>query len=374
MLAIAQLLKMLCFVACSTRPALRKNLRRIVYLVLALIAGGFCLFHAKHGLGWWEDALAFFNALKSRLIPFWGWIKGFVMYAAEGKGLPSLLCFAGTLLGGGALAWLIWHMQADFYEEALQKASEKSEMMAAAQDAQSGNVIIKRKKDRSEKIRRNAFHHGWGAGVFFHKPLYNRFRFAHLGIFTKTLEFNLAVALGGAALCRFVLNTENVWIIVILLALGTFFRSLGNSLREDTQMWYFLMIPEDNWSKLICSLGGDLANSLLDVLPALFFGLLLQGAKLFPGLLWGIAIVSVSAYATSVGTFIDLSVSVNAGQTLKSMVQLIFIYFGILPDLVLAGILISLGQPFFAMLAVTAFNLALSALFLYFASLLMGRK
>ena len=373
-LGISQLLKMLCFVAGSTRPAFKKNLRRIVYLILGAAAAGFYFFKQSSGLGWWEALLAYFNAPATRFIPFWGWIKGFVMFAAERNLRGTLLCLAATLLGGAFVAWLTWHMKADFYEEALQKTSEKAEMMEAVQASQSGAAIIRRKKDRSEKLRRNELNRGWGATVFFHKALYNRFRFAHFGFLTKTLEFYLVLCVGAGLVCRLAVGTESYLPMVLLLAACAFYRSLGNSLKADTQMWYFHMIPEDPWLKLTCSLGGDLMNCLLDALPALVIGLLVQGAPLFPGLFWILPIVSVTAYATSVGTFIDMSVNVNAGKTLKQMIQVVFIYFGLLPDIVVIGVLLILKMPLLAALAVTLINLALSALFLFFASLLMGRK
>lgn len=373
-LCVSQLLKMLCFVTASSHPGFKRNLRRIVYAVLLLITGGFALFRQTSGLGWWEAAKAFFNAPLTRLIPFWGWIKGFVMYVTE-KNVPMMLLCLGLLLAGStALAWFIWHMKADFYEEALQKASEKAEMLAAVQSGENGAALMKRKKDRAERLRRNELDRGWGASVFFHKALYNRFRFAHLGFLTKTLEFYLALALGTAILCRYAIGTKSPYPIVLVIAAVSFFRSLGNALREDTRMWFFQLIPEDGWVKLCWSLAGDLVNCLLDVLPAALIGLLVQGAPLGTGLIWVPVILSVTGYSTSVGTFIDLSANVNAGNTLKQMVQVFFIYFGLLPDILIVGGLLLLGMPLLAALAVTGFNLALSALFLLFASLMMGRK
>lgn len=370
-LAVSQLIKMLCFVAASTRPAFKRNLRRFLYIFLLALAGGFYLFKESSGLDWWEASRSFFNAPISRYIPFWGWIKGFVMFSAEGKLTPALILLGAVLLGCGILAFITWRMKADFYEEALQKASEKAEIMEAAQGGEGG--IIQRKKDRSERIRRNELNHGWGASVYLHKALYNRRRFAHLGIFTKTFEFYLVAALGMALLCRFLFETDSPLPLAGLLALCCFLRSLGNSLRQDTQMWYFHLIPENSWAKLLGALGGDMIICLMDIWPALIIGLLIQGTPLLPGLFWGPAIVSISAYSTSVGAFIDLSVNVNAGKTLKNMIQVIFVDFGLLPDLLIAGVMILLGLPLLAMVVMTGLNLALSALFLFFASLALGR-
>lgn len=369
-IGISQLLKMLCFVAASVHPGFKKNLRRIVYLLLGLTAAGFYAYMQLRSLGVWEAVLGYFNAPVSRYIPFWGWIKGFILFAAEKNTAGALACLGAVLAGGGVLAWLTWHIKADFYEDALSRAAEKAELMEAAR----ADGLIQRKKDRSEKIRRNDFSRGFGANVFFWKAVYNRFRFAHFGFLTKTLEFYLVAGAGVGLFCRLVVKTDNYLPVVIALAVCAFFRSLGNTLQEDTKMWYFLLIPEDSWTKLMWSLAGDIANCFLDVLPGLVLGLLLQGAPLFPAVLWVLVIVSLTAYATSVGAFIDMSVRVNAGGTLKQLIQIAFIYFGLLPDVAIVGGLLLLKLPLAAILAVTAVNTALSALFLLLAAAFMGKK
>ena len=367
-IGISQLLKMLCFVIGSVHPGFKKNLRRIIYLGLALIAGGFYLYLQRSGLGAWEAVLGYFNSPSSRYIPFWGWIKGVVVFAAEKNAAGALTSLAAVLLGGAGLAWLTWHIHADFYEEALTRTAEKAEMLDAARASEEGGGLMKRKKDRSEKIRRNEFDRGRGAGVFFHKALYNRFRFAHFGFLTKTLEFYLVVGAGAGLLCRYVIHTDSYLPVPLVLAACTFFRSLGSSLREDTRMWYFHLIPEDPWTKLAMSLSGDIANCFLDAVPGLLAGLLLQGAPLFPAIIWIFPIVSVTAYATAVGTFIDMSVSVNLANKLKALLQIAFIYFGLLPDIAVIGIFLLLGLPLIAALAVSGINLALAALFLLLAA------
>ena len=372
-IGISQLLKMLCFVFGSVHPGFKKNLRRFIYLGLGLIAGGFYLFMQTSGLGAWEAVLGYFNAPVTRFIPLWGWIKGFVMFAAEKNAVPAVLSLAAVLAGGAFLSWLTWHVRADFYEEALTRTAEKAEMLDAARASEEGAGLMKRKKDRSGRIRRNEFDRGFGANVFFHKALYNRFRFAHFGFLTKTLEFYLAVGLAAGLICRFVVKTASYLPVALALTVCAFFRSLGSNLREDTRMWYFHLIPEDSWTKLMWALAGDAANSFLDALPGLVIGLLVQGAPLFPALLWIVPIVSVTAYATAVGPFIDLSVNASAGNTLKGLLQVAFLYFGLLPDAAAVGVLLLLGQPLIALLAVTGVNAALAALFLLLAAASMGK-
>jgi pimeloyl-ACP methyl ester carboxylesterase len=90
------------------------------------------------------------------------------------------------------------------------KSEETAELLAAAQSEKAGVTVIRRKKDRSDKLRRDGMQHGSGANVFFYKAMYNRFRFAHFGIFTKTSETYLFAAVAVSVLCRFVIQAEGM--------------------------------------------------------------------------------------------------------------------------------------------------------------------
>ena len=370
----AQLSRVALYVCASRRPFLKNNLKYLILGVLGLVGLGFYLFMNSQALPLEEALPRFFNGPISRMVPFWGWIKGFILYALEKNYALMALCLLALILGGGLLGWLIWRMPVDFYEEALKSTSDKAEIMEAV--SAEGKGIIQRKKDRSDRIRRNALNRGWGASVFLHKALYNRFRFGHLGFLSKTLEFYLVVCVGIGLLCRFVSkNSDSDYLLMVgCLALLSFYRSLGNSLQEDTKMWYFHLIPETPFRKLAYSLGGDMANCTLDVVPSLVLGLLIMGAPMGQALLWLPAILSVTAYSTAVGAFIDMSVNTDAGKMLKGIVQMIFLYFGLLPVVGAALPFLLMDMPLAAALAVTLLNLGLTALFIFFASLTMGRS
>ena len=104
--------------------------------------------------------------------------------------------------------------------------------------------------------------------VFFHKAMYNRFRFAHLGIFTKTSETYLFAAVAVSVLCRFVIQADSLIPVMLTLGVLTFFRAMGNPLEQDTQMEHFLLIPESTWHKLFWSLMGGTTNCFLDLSKA----------------------------------------------------------------------------------------------------------
>ena len=362
-IVFATLIQVLLYTLSSTYPTVKRFLRPGIYALLALTAAGWLLFTVQNGEGYIKAAALFFNSPYSRFVPFWGWLKGFCMFAVEGSIAGAALCVAALALGGGLLVCIIWHIKADFYEDAMAKSEETAELLARAQSEKPNGILIKRKKDRSDQLRRDNLRHGSGANVFFFKTMYNRFRFAHLGFLTKTMEFYLAAAVGVAAICRFAVHTDSIVPVALVLAAISFFRSLGNPLEQDTSMDYFVLIPESTWAKLFWSLMGGTVNCLLDVLPAVIVGALLTGATPLLALAWVPFIVSVDFYATNVGAFIGLSVPVSAGKMLKQVVQVMFIYFGLVPDIAIIAVGFVFEHAAIALTGAAALNVFLGFLF-----------
>ncbi len=368
------LIQLALYTLSATYPAVKRNLRRGIYLLLALIAAAFIAFSAGRGEGWIRSADRFFNAPVTRFIPFWGWIKGFCGFAAEGNAAGALLSLLALIIGGGALICIIWNIKADFYEDAMAKSEERAELMAAAQSEPTG-VAVKRKKDRSEKLLRDGLNRGEGANVYFFKTMYNRRRFAHFGFLTKTMETYTVAALLVAAVCRFAVHTDALVPMALTVAALSFFRALGNPLEKDTSMGFFILIPESTWAKFFWSLMGSTACCALDVLPAMVLGALLGGTNVLTALLAVPVIVSVDFYATTVGAFINLSVPVSAGKMLKQIIQVMFIYFGLIPDVIIAvvGMRVFHNTPL-AVLSAAVFNIVLGLIFFGLAPLFIDPR
>lgn len=359
------LMQVLLYLLCSNRPGTKTVLRRGIYALLGVLLLVWGVSWKRSDLTPVGAAAALFNAPLSRAVPFWGWLKGIFLFVNEGNAAGALSCLGALLLGCGALIWAIRRVKADYYEDAMAKSEETAEMMERVRAEQSGKGLSfrKRKKDRGDDVRRDGLNRGWGAGVFFHKTMYNRFRFAHLGFFTKTMETYLAAGLAVAAVCRFMYGKPTVVPAMLTLAGLAFFRSLGNPMTQDTKMGFFLLIPESAWSKLFYSLLGGAACCLLDVLPAAIAAALLSGDSILTALAWVPFVVSVDFYATSVATFIDLSVPVAAGATIKQIVQVMFIYFGLLPDIALIAVGMALGHTVSAAVAAAMINAFFGTLF-----------
>ena len=373
-LAVSLLLKIYFYILSSTRVELKSLLRKGIYALGIFVLGGYILTWKLGGGTPLSAAAKLFNNPITRWIPLWGWIKGFCMYALEGNVVMTITFLVLVLMGGVALIYVIWHMKVDFYEDAMAKSEEMAVLLAQAQSEKGGVILTKRKKDRSEKLKRDGMRHGAGANVFFYKAMYNRFRFAHFGVLTKTAETYLMAAAGVSLLCRLVFETDGLIPVALTLAGFSFFRALGNPLSQDTQMDFFRMIPESSWKKLFWSLMGGTANCFLDLLPAMLVSVILLGASPLEMFAWIPLIVTVDFFATTVGAFIDLSVPVSAGKMVKQIVQIMFIYFGLLPDIAIMVLGLVYDALLPAAIGCSVLNILLGLIFFFLTPLFLEPK
>ena len=373
-LILSKLLQVLLYTLSSTYPHVKKYIRPAVFALVGIIGAAFVIYWKSSDADPLTAAMQFFNAPITRWIPVWGWLKGFCMFAIEGNVLFLIVSLLLLVLTTVALVWGIWTMRVDFYEDAMAKSEETAELQRAADSGKT--VVIKKKKDRNERLRRDGLNHGWGASVYFFKTMYNRFRFAPLGVFTKTTVTYLVAGVGTAYVLRFMMGVESFIPVALVLAVCAFFRSLGNPLSQDTGMDSFIMIPESPWAKMFYSLLGGSVSCLLDLLPAMLVATVLMQSNPLETVAWILFIVTLDFYSTSVATFIDLSIPTATAKQIKSVIQVMFVYFGILPDvaiLIIGGIFSAL--PIAAAIAALA-NMCIGAVFFALSPLFLtnGRK
>lgn len=212
---------------------------------------------------------------------------------------------------------------------------------------------------------RDGFHYGSGANVFFFKALYNRYRFGILHIFSITSILYTAIAgIVSYACINFESEKTDAFTIpALLLALCVFYRTLGNPLKEDTDKDFFVMIPENMYTKLWWSLIGGSVCCLLDIIiPFILSGIML-GTDVPVILGWMLVVLSINFFGTTVGTFINLSVPINGANGIKQALQMIFIYFGIMPSAILLIIGIATGNLLLFAIIATLVNLGTAAIF-----------
>ncbi len=365
-LVLGQLLQVLFYVLAAANSFVKKNLRIILFGMAIAVLGGFYLYAKSNGdgstEGYFNSAFAFFNHPATRFIPIIGCVKAFCVHIVTGNILGVVVNFLGLVLSGVILSVIIWHIETDFYEEALAHSEESAKLQAAAQEQ--ATAIVTRKKERSSRIKRNALEKGCGANIFFYRSMYNRFRFAHFRIFTKTAETYLLTAILVTVACKLFFKATGFIPTMLIIAGLVFFRTLGNPLEEDTSKDFFRLIPEKTFNKLLWSVMAGSVNCLMDICPAVILSAVVFGINPITALVWSVFIISIDFYATNVGVFINISVPVKAGSMLKQLVQIMFIYFGLLPSvgILLAGYLLE-GFSL-SMIICAVFNLSLGALFL----------
>ncbi len=351
-LVYSRLLNVLLYTLESTHEKVKKFIAPVVYGILIAVAGGFSVYYKSGNLGVFESAKTFFNAEFTHYIPVYGWIKGMTAAALRENYLLLALYFLLLCAGAVLLSFIIWNIKADFYEDAMARSEETAALAAAVQSGEKV-VAVKRKSNRSEKLRRDGLNSGAGASVYFSKAMYNRFRFARFGFLTGTMTTYLAVAIIGGIAVRNLLELKSSAFVALAVAGIAFFRSLGNPVSADIGQVSFVMVPESAHKKVFFAVLGGTVNCALDILPALLIASLIVGENPLYALLYACFILSVDFYSTNVGVFLDLSLPTSAGKNVKAMFQVLCIYLGLIPLIILAAVGSVLGMlPLFLAVSV----------------------
>ncbi len=325
------------FYTITSRMTKRVNLTSVLLIFFTALMGGFAVYTVASGKDTFTAMFAFFTSKYTYYVPFWGWMRGVCHYALIGEVSMSILYLVLTLFAFALLILFIWSMKADFYEDALVATEDKAKLIEDARNASSGGVMI-RNKNRSEKLDREGYHYGFGATVFFFKPIYNRFRLAYLKVFSKTMIFYLVLTGGISFLLTYKLQVNfNLFLIPVgALAVMVFYRTLGAPLREDIEKEFFVLVPASPMEKLWCSLLGGICVTGIDILIPIIVAGVITKASIIQMFGWLFFILSLDFFSTSIGTFLNVSVPGNTGTTIKAVVQMLFLYFGLIPSAVFA--------------------------------------
>ncbi len=334
--------KTVVYIVSAGSPARRRAVRTVLFALLGAAAVGLFVYRRSAGID--SIALAavkYVTSVYSRYIPLIGWCKGTVLYVNEGRPVAAAVCGAATLAGTAVLFFVSSRLKNEFYEDAAAKAEEVAELQRAAAEKRSGifGAGKKRGKDRADRVRRDIMTRGSGASVYFFKEIFNRFRFSFLGIFNGSAVTCLVLGAGVSVILRIFTEFRSMIPAALVLAVICFFRTLGNPLRRDTELHYFAVIPEPGVKKVFWSLLGGLAGCALDLVLPLAISAVLMSEPFYIPFAWFGFIISVVYYSSCVGAFVGLSVPVNAGTTIKQTVQLLFVYFGLVPDILILALI-----------------------------------
>lgn len=372
-LAFSTLVQVVFYTITSKMKSGTGNIKNFLAGVYGVIAIGFLAFTVITKQPVISALFAFFAGSNTHWIPFWGWLRGISYYACTGDITLSLIYLGLFVAACAVLVLVIWKLKADFYEDAMFAAEHKAEQIESARNAVKGGVMT-REKERTGKVDREGFRYGNGANVFLYKAVFNRFRFAKLKIFSTTMIIYTIIAGVVAYLSKQYPYGDAFFIPAAVLGVMAFYRTMGDPIREDTSKDFFIMIPEKPHKKLLYSLLGCLSVTAIDLLLPIIVSAVILNADPLSVIAWFLFILSISFFATVVGTLISLSLPKDQAQTIALIVQMMFLYFGLTPSAaaVIVGILLGHLTP--AILIGAAINALIGFLVSLILPAVLGRK
>lgn len=364
LLFMSKLMSVFTYTLTATYEYLKKYVVPFVFAVGLLVVAATGAVYISTGSDYMATLRLTYGADWSNYIPVFGWYKAMVMNAINGHVLASLGYMALNLVFLIALVWGIWHIKADFYEDALAGAQKRDDMTKAALEGRNINKDKKQSAKRAQKlehkVRKSYELKGWGASVFLHKSILNRRRFSKFGFVTNTLLLYLAIGGLGAAFMAYKTDLREISVIGLIMALTLFFRNFGNPIEiESSHNWLFL-VPEDPYKKVLYAILAGSVDCVLDLLPGIVVATVILRGNPLMALLWLATLVSMDFMFSCFGLLLQAILPSSAMDVVKSMLQMMLRAFII----VVIAIAFAIGT--------VLQGLALGAVFCMFTSLAVG--
>lgn len=364
LLFMSKLMSVFTYTLTATYEHLKKYVVPFVFAVGLLVVAATGAVYISTGNDYMATLRLTYGADWSNYIPVFGWYKAMVMNAINGHVFASLGYMALNFVFLIALVWGIWHIKADFYEDALAGAQKRDDMTKAALEGRNINKDKKQSAKRAQKlehkVRKSYELKGWGASVFLHKSILNRRRFSKFGFVTNTLLLYLAIGGLGAAFMAYKTDLREISVVGLIMALTLFFRNFGNPIEiESSHNWLFL-VPEDPYKKVLYAILAGSVDCVLDLLPGIVVATVILRSNPLMALLWLATLVSMDFMFSCFGLLLQAILPSSAMDVVKSMLQMMLRAFII----VVIAIAFAIGT--------VLQGLALGAVFCMFTSLAVG--
>lgn len=364
LLFMSKLMSVFTYTLTATYEHLKKYVVPFVFAVGLLVVAATGAVYISTGNDYMATLRLTYGADWSNYIPVFGWYKAMVMNAINGHVFASLGYMALNFVFLIALVWGIWHIKADFYEDALAGAQKRDDMTKAALEGRNINKDKKQSAKRTQKlehkVRKSYELKGWGASVFLHKSILNRRRFSKFGFVTNTLLLYLAIGGLGAAFMAYKTDLREISVVGLIMALTLFFRNFGNPIEiESSHNWLFL-VPEDPYKKVLYAILAGSVDCVLDLLPGIVVATVILRGNPLMALLWLATLVSMDFMFSCFGLLLQAILPSGAMDVVKSMLQMMLRAFII----VVIAIAFAIGT--------VLQGLALGAVFCMFTSLAVG--
>lgn len=317
LLIFQRLMMVLSYTVFTTHENLKKYVLPFVIGIILLIVGVLAAVFFAGGRDVNAMVQVTFGSRWMRVVPVIGWYKGMIMCAVNEQILPFFIYLFLLLVSMVVLVFAIWHIKADFYEDAFSAASKTAEMV---EDAQQGRVAAKK---HSDKIRRTGTFGGEGASTFFTKEAYCRKRMAKFGVLTNTMLFYLGVGLLlGMVTARF-MNSHSFMLTGCVILAILFFRNMGNPIERETSMNWLVLVPDNPYKKVFFAMLSGTYSCGLDLLPGLVLGALLVRSNPLLVVLWFVTLVIADFMLSGVGLVLEAIFPTSALDMVKSVFQML---------------------------------------------------
>lgn len=335
----------------ASHPNILKYVRPCIYGIVIFIVSAMGITFLATGKDWIQMLELTLASKWSRFFPMVGWSKALVIYAIEGNRKLSIIYGVMQLLGIAVVTYIIWHIKADFYEDAMAGAQAREDLLVAAAENRSGIAINKDEKKKKDKPKvkegKITIFKQNGAGVFLEKEVLCRKRLAKFGFVTNTMITYFGILAGLSCIFMYLLemNKSSFMIVGFITMLVLFFRNYGNPIAQETSMNWLFLVPENAYKKVFFAMMAGTYATILDLFPGFLVAMLVMELDITTVLLWFSVLVTMDFMLSGVGMVLEALFPASAMDTVKSAIQLVlkfvvllFIVVAIIIGVVISGL------------------------------------
>lgn len=260
-----QLIQQTVFLFTSKNPNLRGPLRSsILFAVMVIIFLTAIYFLVIRG-----SFIGFISILQNRvllyLVPFIGWFAQMLYGAFSGLDLHFFFAFALMAVSTAAAVTYSYHMDADFYEDAVNTTQRRTELEARARQSNSG-VYLEGKR----KVRKKGLGNGSGENSIFFLHLVEQRRLRPFFVGFATILYTALAAFALLAFREEGMDSRISFLVYIgVTAFSMFFLTMDNPLLYDLQQPIFYYMPGSSYKKVLWSSFSPMIYTMIDLLPSL---------------------------------------------------------------------------------------------------------
>ncbi len=293
---IGMLTSVCTYTVVASKPSRKKFITPIAIAVLLLV--GLILFHVKHfgNLNWFDALKLTFASRYSRLFPICGWMAFLVVSAVKGNYFMCLLMLFAIIAFTLFVFYIVWRIDADFYEDAVIRANDTFEKQQAALEGKQ-----KRTKPRKEMKKQQEIGKGWGANAFFFKQMHVRRRNSFLGLFSKSAVTYILIAVGISAVVKFLMQSSAFTPIGITLLVIHFFRNFASPIDEETGADLIFTAPINRYKSVFWLMSAGFVSAAIDALPAFALSYFVLGDSILNMIMWYLVFVTFDAFSATTG-------------------------------------------------------------------------